>query len=389
MPQKARPRFDASRNQWRIYHAGKQHFLCSGAAAEAQAWELAAKLVGRPIGAVGDPDTVPAAVDQWLTQRGTDWHTAVLTPFMRFAAGMALASVHADYLGDYLLHLEQTGYERTRQVLGVDGVKRPRRTRHKYSASTLRRQVGYAHTVLAWAHTRRYMPVPVPAMPRLPATELADRSIGREQLEQIFAALQPRARAILAFIALTGCRPAEACLLTHEEVHGDICELLRGKTFKRTGRPRILYLSPAAHEAIAAAGTSYGYVFRNKGDQPYRPSGLRSIFRRAAAKAGVKATGTYQLRHSWAQFALDSGVISQDGLGEALGHALGSPATRQYAHITQRRALKEVRSLDALVSPSPAQATGRGSRGETSPRRKTGRQNRRKTAKARSGRRVG
>lgn len=345
MPQKARPRFDG--DQWTIYHAGRRHYLCKGAANEAHAWTLALQITGLPADLDRPPRSVVQAVDAWLLMRGNSWHELLLRPFLRFAGTTPLNRVHLEYLNDYKAHLETIGY--IRQVTQGSGEKaRKVKLQKPYSASAMRRQISLAHRVLEWAHRRGYMTQSPPELPRLPQPPEVDRSLNRDQVAKLFAAVPKKAGDILRFIALTGCRPDEACQLIVDEIRGEVCELRRGKTFTRTGRPRVLYLSPAAAEIIQRQKRKSGYVFLNRDGKAYQPSGLRSIIRRAGERAGIAIAGTYQLRHSYAQAALHT--ITLDEVGELLGHVPGSRSTRIYARIKADRALNAAKSLDGLVS---------------------------------------
>lgn len=391
MPQKARPRFDG--DQWTIWRDGRRHYLCKGAANESLAWKLAEQLGALPPDVDKPPRSVTQATDLWLRQRGGQWHEWILAPFMRFGARTLLARVHPEYLDDYKLYLEKTGYRRV-ITRGTGDAKRKDTLEKPYSASAMRRQLSLAHRVLRWAHVRGFMLQQPPELPALPQPSEVDRSLTKEQLAAIFEHVPQRAGDVLRFIAVTGCRPAEACELTHEEIRGSLCELRRGKTFARTGKPRVLYLSPAALELVARQLKSQkrrkntppptGPVFTNRMGSPYQPRGLRTILRRAGIKAKVGITGPYQLRHSFAQHALDK--LTLDEVGELLGHVAGSRATRTYARIRGERALAAAQSLDALVSPDPRQRPGAAKARAKQPRRTDAPPTPRETAKPRRAR---
>ena len=89
-------------------------------------------------------------------------------------------------------------------------------------------------------------------------------------------------------------------------------------------------------------------VFPSRLGVPYTASGLRAILRRAAP--GVTP---YQLRHTFAQHAIDSGVATDD-LAGLLGHS-DVRTTRHYAKIRADR-LRRVAS--GLTSPLPAGPLG-------------------------------
>jgi len=384
MPQRARPRFDAGRNQWTFFYKKKRRYLCAGAANEALAWEIAERIRG-PAGDIAPPRTVTEAADAWLKQRGTKWHEHILAPLLRYGVRHRLSQVHAEYLDDYLRHLEKSHYVRLFKRAG----KQVRQER-AYKPVTLRRQVSLAHTILDWAHKRSYMKPPTPPLPRLPRVAEVDRSIPHTDVSRLQAELPKYAFDILTFVALTGCRPEEACLLTHAELNETHAELHRGKTWKSTGRPRVIYLSEAARKVIDRQPTTSGVVFLNRLGKPHRPAGLRSTLRRAARRAGLKKVTTYTLRHSYAQDALDRNPgVTLDDVGEALGHVPGSRSTRIYARIRAARAAKAVQGLAPVVSPERVPPAPDQTLHEPGKTRKTGQRSPRKTDKVRGRRKVG
>ncbi len=368
-----RPRFDAARNQWTYYHHGKRRYLCTGRANEARAWTLAEKLKGRCLAEAGpEPKTVTETCELWLRIKHpeSEWHRQILKPFADWTVRRSLREVHAEFLTDFKIHLGRLRYKRHGKL-------------YPYQPSMIRRQLRFARSVLQWAHARKYTNDAPPSLPPLPTIKRIDRSIKPDKLAGIMAKLPYRAKQVLMFQALVGCRPGEACLLRYEEIKGSFCELHRGKTYERVGEPRLLYLTREALRLVRDQPTTSGYVFLNRNGQPYKPSGLRSILKRAAQRAGYHIPGPYCLRHSWAQAAVDSG-LSLDAVGEALGHQPGSSETKVYAKISRQRALKEVQTLGALV-PLGLAAEGRPrSAPAKSSRRGTARPNRHKTGKGRS-----
>jgi len=324
---RARPRYDTTRNQWRLKVGGKQRYLCAGAANEALAWRRAERWIGPEAREKRPPETVVQAVDQWLQAFGTPWHVDILKPFMAWASNLYLEDVRMDLLERYRIHLGRLKY----RPMG-------RGLRRGYSASTIRRQVRFARAVLNWAKQCRFLEGPVPNMPKLPRVVERDRALPQEAAAKLFVVLPTRVKPLLRFIGETGCRPAEGCGLMWEEVKEGWCELYRGKTYERTGKPRILELSERAKEILEGQrGANPNFVFTGRAGKPYTPVGLRSVLRRAGEKVGVRISGAYQLRHTWAQDAYDQGMALDD-IGALLGHEEGSPATRAYARFTRQRA---------------------------------------------------
>lgn len=340
MPRLAEPHFEEERNQWYIYVQYRKRYLCSGRGNWAKAARMAEKLLGRPLDS-GPALTVAKAIEQWCRHNGGAWEKDRLVRFNAYAGGVALDEVEVDLLKNYLQHLADTGYSRTYQKRGQDP-----RTRHfRYAAKTLRTMVSLSHVVLKWAadSPRRWLSE-VPKLPDLPEPRKGHRDVPRGKLVEVFEDLPKLASPLLRFILHTGCRPEEACLLRWDQIDSYRCQAIleEHKTGDSTGEDRILYLSPHAMGIIDGQKRGGTYVFLNRFGRPYKPNGIRSILKRR----GV--TGGYALRHTYAQFARESGVPI-DVLQKHLGHKHLS-TTQIYAQIRDLQAAQAARDL-----PSPLQ----------------------------------
>lgn len=322
---RSQPRYDESRNQWFLRFKNKRYYLCSGKANHIKAYAKAAQIMGDDANPKEKLTTVVKIALGWLRLHPVNrqW----VSPLLRFGAEHAPEDVHADYLVEYLAWLRKTGFVR----LGKSG---------HYSNSSLRRYLRFARSVLTWAVSRGHFKGPVPELPKLPPAKLVDRSIAPVDVGKALSKMAPRTQRILKFIALTGCRPSEAYELKWSEVKGDRCELHRGKTFERTGEPRIVPLNQQAIDLLGKRKS--GLVFVNRVGKPFTAGGLRSVLRRR----GV--SGPYVLRHSFAQYAVDSG-LSLDDVASALGHVGGSSQTKVYARVRAMRAIRAVQSLPPIV----------------------------------------
>lgn len=366
MPRHSQPRYDPKRKQWSLRWKGKHRYLCYGANNAAKAHARAAKIMSSDPGDKHPVDTVVDATLTWLEQMhpGSEWHRWILKPFIEWSSGTDLADVHSEILADYLKWLME---------------RKP-----APAPTTMRRNIGFARSVLRWAHTRGHMLKPVPDRPKAPAAKEVDRDLNPDERRRILEATPKQARQVLTFMLLTGARPQEACLLNYSEIDGDRCVLRRGKTWERTGKARILYMTDEARALVETQATSRGYVFRSRLDRPYTSSGLRCIFKRAAERAKIKGvTGPYVLRHSFAQHAVDEGM-SLDSVGEVIGHAPGSSETRVYARVGAARIRKEIQNLPSPLAGDLDQKIPWSERASSPARREKEKRKTRKTAKGRS-----
>lgn len=386
MPRRPKPFYDPKTNAWRLRfktivngQEKRHHHLCSGANNETLAWDRALEIPGFTSADESKPRTIASAAAVWQKKNGDDWTRDILAPFIEWGSGKRLAQVHTQTLTDYLEYLKNATYQRRQNGKPTGPAKH-------YAPSTKRRQMRFARKVLAWAHARKFMLVPVPPMPKLPHIPDKPKDLEGELLDEVFGSLPSRAREVLLFMVLSGCRPEEATGLKYGEIKGDRIEMERGKTFRLTGQIRTVYLNDSAKEIIERQPTTRGHVFVSRLGKPYSTPGLRSIIRRVGDRVGVSLSGPYQLRHTFAQWAVDHDLISLDAVGEALGHRPGSSATKVYARIKHQRAAKEVQSLpspvDTALRHQSKNPHHRCKRAKSS--RKTAQPNQPKTAKGQS-----
>src|SRR5207245_2217044 len=73
------------------------------------------------------------------------------------------------------------------------------------------------------------------------------RPVTDEEYQTLLRGADPQLRRLIVFLALSGCRPAEASAIKWADVHFESkCVILQDhKTAKKTGRPRVIPLVPA------------------------------------------------------------------------------------------------------------------------------------------------
>lgn len=231
-------------------------------------------------------------------------------------------------------------------------------------ATTIRNRVGSLQAMLNWAAKprddrtiERLIPVNPIAGFELPKSAYqGDRYAPAEEVERFLAWVEERAaRAkgatarfewltgrLVRFVAETGCRPGEACILEWEMVREDLRAIVipwkRHKTGRKTRRDRIILLSPETLGLLAGikeeANRHPTRVFthavhragsteeeRRHGD-PWNSNALsRKVkeLRREAIAAGILSTDSglkrmhlYRLRHSMGTNLVQSGVSLSD-----------------------------------------------------------------------------
>ncbi len=136
----------------------------------------------------------------------------------------------------------------------------------------------------------------------------------------------------------TGCRPSEVARVTaaHVNLELGVWVFADHKTVKKTGKPRIVYLTPAMVELTKRLMAEHpdGPLFRGpRGGKPFTRNGIRCRFKRLREKLPhLKGLIAYAYRHSFATDALVNGVgIAQ--VAELLGHTSTEMVMRHYSHI--------------------------------------------------------
>jgi len=140
-----------------------------------------------------------------------------------------------------------------------------------------------------------------------------DRVVTPEERQKILAVVTPRFRDFLRVLELTGARPfSEIARLTAADVDfaAGTVTLKRHKTAKKTGKPRVIHLVPAALEIVTrlAARHPTGLLFRNRLGGPWTRTACYIRLRTAAGKTGVSGVTPYTYRHTYITEALIKGV---------------------------------------------------------------------------------
>jgi integrase len=149
------------------------------------------------------------------------------------------------------------------------------------------------------------------------------------------------------------------------------------KTGKRTGRPRVTYLTKSIMRLIKALLKRYptGPLFRNKQGKPWSGNAIQLRWKRLREKLGLPVgTCAYAVRHTYTTEGLERGVPVAT-MAELLGHQDLSMISRHYGHLAQKsQHLRDaaekaaaVRSSGGKFAPAPAQREASSPAGEAPP----------------------
>jgi integrase len=192
-----------------------------------------------------------------------------------------------------------------------------------------------------------------------------DQPLRRERIvepgerEKIFGAIRDRAfREFLFAITETGARPGEVRKLTREFINLE-CGLWvfpprKSKTGKRTGKPRVIYLTPPMVELTKQllARVPEGPLFRNTRGKPWTRNAVRIRFRNLRSKfPELKGIVAYCYRHTYTTEGLVKGVPIAT-MAELLGHESTRMIDEAYGHLAEKRehlrdAARKVRDVPA------------------------------------------
>ncbi len=190
-----------------------------------------------------------------------------------------------------------------------------------------------------WADTEGLLqPNPIKTITKPPQRH-RDRILTQEERQEIMGAIRDQHfRDFVFALQETGARPGEVRKVTAAHVNLDLGVWIfkEHKTAKKTGKPRVIYLTPAMVELTRKLVAQYpeGPLFRTpRSKRGFTGNGIRCRFRNLRAKlkhlAGVIS---YTLRHSFATQALVNGVGIAH-VAELLGHTDTKMVSQHYAHL--------------------------------------------------------
>jgi integrase len=180
---------------------------------------------------------------------------------------------------------------------------------------------------------------------RRPQARRRERIPTGAERQQILAAIKDEEfRQFVRAMQETGARPGEVRKVTAAQFREDIGAwvLPEHKTRKKTGRSRVIYLTPAMIELTRglAAKWPQGPLFRGpkrKGCKPYSRNAIRCRFRRLRAKLPhLKGIVSYSYRHGFITDALERGVPVAT-VAELAGHTDLKMIQEHYGHLSEKR----------------------------------------------------
>jgi integrase len=212
-----------------------------------------------------------------------------------------------------------------------------------WGPSTRRGAVTAVKRALNWAADEGLIPANPLKQVKKPPARRRDRVLTPAERKAVAAAPRDEAFRLFVFaLEQTGCRPGEVAAVTAAQVdlQAGTWTFRRHKTVKKTGKPRVVYLTPAMVELSRrlAAKRPAGPLFVNSRGRPWSRNAVRCRFRRLRRKLGL-APGVvaYAYRHTFATTGLERGVPLAT-MAELLGHTSTTMVSEHYGHLDQQAA---------------------------------------------------
>lgn len=318
-----KPWFRTSKNAWFVELGGKQFRLAVGRNAEKEAYEAFYRLMATRPENLPAPDKITVAKLCDLFLEHSQRHHA------------------ADTYALYLHFLQSFCNDHGRLTAAT--VKPFHVTRWLDANPTWtggrRHAVMSVKRAFSWADKQGILsPNPVRTVEQ-DRVKHRTRVLSKEEQAEILAAIgdEPFRQFVLAMLE-TGCRPSEAARVTAADVNLElgVWVFQVHKTAKKTGKPRVVYLTPAALELTRALVAKYpeGPLFRGpRGKRAFSRNNVRCRFKRLRDKLPHLAHFVaYNVRHTYATQALVNGV-GVAHVAELLGHTSTEMVSKVYGHL--------------------------------------------------------
>lgn len=167
------------------------------------------------------------------------------------------------------------------------------------------------------------------------------RVLSNEERAEILAAIRcSRFRDFVLALQETGCRPGEVAQLTasHVDLALGVWILKHHKTSKKTGRDRVIYLTPSMLELSRRLVEQHpsGPLFRGRFGQHLTNQAIRIRFKNLRRKLPhVEHFTAYTYRHTYCTEALVNGVGIAH-VAELMGHTSTEMVSRVYSKLSQQ-----------------------------------------------------
>lgn len=320
-----KPWFRVSKDAWYVEIDGKQVRLAKGKKNKAQAETAFYRLMSGSIGPVqasGNPALLTISLCDLFLQYSQihnkpstfEYHKNFLSQFAKEHGSLPAPSIKPFHVTRWVdSHDDWTGAKRS--------------------------AIAVVQRAFSWAKDQGLIQENQIAKLKKPPIKRRERIVSAAERQEILTVVtDPSFRNFLLALQHTGCRPSEVATVTAAQVDLSlgIWVLPEHKTAGKTGRPRVVYLTPELHELCKRLimENPAGPIFRNRRGKAFSKNAIRLRFRWIRKKLphldGVVA---YCYRHAFATDALINGVgIAQ--VAELMGHSSTAMVSKVYGHIS-------------------------------------------------------
>jgi len=230
-------------------------------------------------------------------------------------------------------------------------------SKKKWGATSQYNAVRAAQRVFNWAVKQKLIAQnPTKGMER-PRPKSRTSYVTKEEFRLLRRAAVPQFRLLLFALRQTGARPSEVRRLTWDQVREDRWVLAEHKTVGKTGKPRVIYLTPPMRRLmrILRRHTTNKHVFVNCHRRPWTTNAVRLQMKRLRDKLGLRNNVcAYEIRHAFGTYGVLNGVDIAT-LSELMGHRDTTMVSRVYAHLAGQTAhlaaaVKKAASSDIVES---------------------------------------
>ena len=163
------------------------------------------------------------------------------------------------------------------------------------------------------------------------------RPFSPEELVRINdAAETARDRALISFLAATGCRVSEACSVNREDINFRDLQL---QVVGKGNKERTVYIDAACalrlRAWLAEREDDEPALFTNRFGERIEPGGVRDVLGRVAARAGVEGVHPHRFRRTLATQLINRGMSLQE-VAAILGHSK-LDTTTTYVFVDEQR----------------------------------------------------
>jgi integrase len=165
-------------------------------------------------------------------------------------------------------------------------------------------------------------------------------------------------RDVLRAMWLTGARPKEVRDLKWTQVEKGRWVIVRHKTSRKVGKPRVIYLDDEMTQMMARLrGNGHAHVFLNTEGEPWTMNAVRlQVYRLKKALGLGQDVCAYLCRHGFGTRAVLKGA-NTSVVAELMGHASLDMVSKVYVHLAdQQQHLSEaVGKINSSATPAPAE----------------------------------